>query len=198
MSQDSVDTPNSDAPLSCIDPRLLEDLVYLVREESQKLGKLTRLADLAVDDERPTPALWESLIGEVLADPQCADIRLLKGTSGEAYLYSSAQISDGYARILLRLEENNPCELIAGTVREESETYPRPTPVALFQHDPFGMDAESIAQLVADMGSLDQYRDVRTLRASTGVLYLFSDRFLDPEWARSQVEWLEVGAGNSP
>ena len=45
---------------------------------------------------------------------------------------------------------------------------------------------------------LEQYKDIKLIEASTGAIYLHSDRFLDPDWAQSLVEWEEVGKNASP
>ncbi len=172
---------------------LAQELAELVREQSRVHAILTPMASIEVDEKPLEEAEREQLIREVLADPECGDLRLLRTSKGAAYFYSTLHMSDSYARILLRVEEDNPYETIAATVREESETYPRPTPIAALRNPTFGLDADRVEQLAREMVQLDRYADIKLIEASTGAIYLHSDRFLDPEWARSLVEWEEVG-----
>lgn len=177
---------------------LAQEVAELVRDQSKTEATLTPMASLEVDDKPLEAIEQETLIQEVLADPRCADLRLLRSSAGAAYFYSSLHVSDSYARILLRVEEDNPYETIAATVREESEVYPRPTPIAALRNHTFGLDPGRIEQLVLELMQLEQYKDIKLIEASTGAIYLHSDRFLDPDWAQSLVEWEEVGKNASP
>ena len=47
-----------------------------------------------------------------------------------------------YARLLLRTQADDPVYLIAQTVRDNAQTYPRPTPVTFFELDPFNLPLE--------------------------------------------------------
>jgi len=176
---------------------IVMELAALVRHRSRAEAKLTPMAAVEVDGE-PLGDRQESLIAEILAAEACGDIRVLRSSSGAAYLYSSDHMSEGYARILLRVEEGDPCEQVASVVREESELYPRPTPMAQFSNPLFGVDPDRLRQLVQEMLQLKQYSDIKLITASTGAEYLYSDRFLDRDWAQSLVEWEEVGRYESP
>lgn len=188
MLQEEQAAPVEEASLT-----LAQEVAELVREQSKTEGTLTPVGSLEVDGKLLESIEQKELIGQVLAEKQCRDIRLMRTSAGAAYLYSSAHLSDSYARILLRVEEDNPYETIASTVREESEVYPRPTPVDMFRQPIFGLDPDRVEQLVQEMLQLAQYGDVKLLQASTGALYLYSERHLDGEWAQSLVEWEEVG-----
>jgi hypothetical protein len=176
---------------------LAQEIAELVREHSLDHAILTPMASLEVDEKPLEPEERERLVQEVLADPECGDLRLLRTSKGAAYFYSTLHMSDGYARILLRVEEDNPYETIAATVREESELYPRPTPIAALRNPTFGLEADRVEQLAREVVQLEQYKDIKLIEASTGAIYLHSDRFLDAEWARSLVEWEEVGKNQS-
>ncbi len=177
---------------------LAQEVAEVVREQSRTESTLTRLDSLLVDERPLNPEEQEGLIQDILADEQCSDLRCLRTSAGVPYLYSSGFISDGYARILLRVEDGNPYETIAATVREESEIYPRPTPTGIFRDPTFGLEPDRVEQLVDEMLRLEQYRDIQLIVASTEARYLHSARHLDGEWARSLVEWEEVGKYSSP
>jgi len=171
---------------------LIQEVALVVREQSRTEATLTRMDSLLVDERPLSTEEQEDLAQQLLADEGCSDLRCLRGSSGLLCLYSRDFISDGYARILLRAEDGNPYETIAATVREESEIYPRPTPLAIFREPTFGLQPDRVEQLVEEMLQLEQYRDIKTIVATTGARYLYSERYLDGEWARSLVEWEEV------
>ncbi len=177
---------------------LAQELAEVVRDQSRSESTLTCMDSLEVDERALERLGQEELVREIQADERCEDIRLVRGSDGAIYLYSADHISDSYARILLRVEEDNPYELIASTVREESELYPRPTVVDLFREPTFGLRPDQVEQYVQELLQLAQYRDIKPIQASTGKLYLYSDRHLDGEWAKSLVEWEEVGKHESP
>lgn len=127
-----------------------------------------------------------------------ASLALVGGTKGKTYLYDPRCMTARYAELLLRLEERDIPGLIAATVREESRIYPRPTLLGVFTEPPFGLAAEEVEQLVAEMSNREEYGDICLVRASTGTKYLFSSRYLDPDYAKSLVEWLEVGQYENP
>lgn len=169
-----------------------QEVAVIVREQSRTEAALTRLDSLLVDDRPMSQEEQEELLQQLMADESCGDLRWLRTSSGAICLYSSDFISDSYARILLRVEDGNPYETIAATVREESEIYPRPTPVSIFRAPAFGLEPDRVDQLVDEMLQLAQYGDIKMIVASTGARYLYSERYLDGEWARSLVEWEEV------
>jgi hypothetical protein len=165
----------------------------LVRERTNTEAKLTPVAALAYEGEMLDEARREELIAEIQADESCSDIEVVRTSKGDVFLYSKATMSGTFARILLRKEDGNPYATIVDTVREESETYPRPTTINLFKDPIFGIDSGQLEQLVKEIVQLPEYGDIKLIEASTGVLYLYSDRHLDKDWAESLVEWEEVG-----
>ncbi len=197
-----AETPAEDvqaeAPVEEALPPLVARLAELVRERSRTTAKLTPLDKVQAGDSFLDEEQKAHLIEEILAGEDYRDLRVLRTSAGATYLYCTTHISDSYARLLFRVAEGNPYELIASTVREESETYPRPTTAILFKEPPFLLDQQQVEGLAREMAQLEQYRDVKPIRATTGALYLYSDRFLDAEWARSLVEYEEVGRFNNP
>ncbi len=175
------------------EPTMAQMTAELVRERARKDAKLTPVSALAYEGQMLDETQQQQLLAEIQADEQCADVKLLRTSAGATYLYSTSVMSDTYARILLRAEDGNPYETIAGTVREESETYPRPTMVSMLKDPTFGLDPDQVEQLAREIVQLPEYSDLKLVEASTGAIYLYSDRHLDEDWAESLVEWEEVG-----
>ena len=103
------------------------------------------------------------------------DIHLMSKTDGTTYAVSEVSMSQTYANILLRIEENDPCYTIADTVREESRVYPRPTDVELFKYSLFNVDRSHLDEYIAEVA--------RTLRGHQGFemkdsVYLYSDQYM--------------------
>jgi len=59
-------------------------------------------------------------------------------------------MSEPYARILLHKQEG-AADLIADTVREDSDRYPRPTPLDVFKDPPFDMSQERLFSCLEQM-----------------------------------------------
>lgn len=168
----------------------------LAREVAERVALASRDGRLV-----PLRALAEEL---AVSEAEAADLAaatslaVVEGTKGKAYLYDPRHMTSRYAELMLRLEEGDIPELIAATVREESRMYPRPTLLGVFTEPPFGLAVEEVEQLVEEMGKREEYSDICLVRASTGTKYLFSSRHLDPDYAKSLVEWLEVGQYENP
>jgi D-alanine-D-alanine ligase-like ATP-grasp enzyme len=43
-----------------------------------------------------------------------------------------------------------------------------------------------------------EYQDIKKIVATTGAIYLYSDKYLDPGAAQWQVQWEEVERHNNP
>lgn len=188
----------ADPTVEAVEPTMAQMTAELVRERAKKEAKLTPVSALAYEGQMLDETQQQQLLAEIQADEQCADVKLLRISTGATYLYSTRVMSDTYARILLRVEDANPYETIAGTVREESETYPRPSAVSMFKDPTFGLDPDQVEHLAREIVQLPEYGDLKLVTASTGAIYLYSDRHLDKDWAESLVEWEEVGKYTSP
>lgn len=182
-----------EATLEPSEPTMAQMTADLVRRRTKNDGKLTPVTALAYEGTMLTPEQRDQLVAEIEADETCADIKILRVSRGDIFMYSTALMSDTYARILLRAEEDNPYQAIAETVREESETYPRPTPVNTFKNPIFKMNPDQVEQFAREIVQLPEYSDIKLLTATTGVLYLYSERHIGHDHAESLMEWEEVG-----
>jgi hypothetical protein len=109
------------------------------------------------------------------------DIRSIQGPTGKVYFYSETYMTETYARILARVKAEDPCLTIAETVREESRVYPRVTSVELFKYGLFKIDRDQLDDHVAR--TLERYEDIKSIKTSTGSVYLYSNQYLTPDWA---------------
>lgn len=166
----------------------LSQLVDFIRQSSYN-GELVKLDQLEYGEdlrEEEQEELQERLLA-------LEEIKRLEGKSGRVYLYSSALMVDRYANLVLQREENDPKQLVADTVREESKLYPRPTKPDVFLLPPFKipepiLDA-LVQELVEDEGA---YGDIQEAEASNGVKYLYSTKHMDKQHAQYLTEWYEV------
>jgi hypothetical protein len=125
------------------------------------------------------------------------DIKMMRG-SLDTYYFSDRSITESYAKHLFRLAERDPARLIAETTRDESKTYPRPTPVDTFTDAPFSMSAADIEAALAAMAADPQYKDIRRVEASNGDAYLYSSQHLTEAHAAGLAEWASVGEKENP
>jgi hypothetical protein len=174
------------------DRKRLETVVDHVRRES----RAARITSPAVFAEEPFSFSEEQLDGvwEAIADdPQYADIvRTADEKSGAEFLHSTKYLVVPYARLLLRTQADDPVFLIASTVRDNSEIYPRTTPVTFFELDPFNLPLEEVFAHITVMGSLDEYSDIKGVTVSNGMVCLYSDRYLTEPRAMAIAQWAEV------
>jgi len=126
-----------------------------------------------------------------------ADIKMMRGTR-DRYYFSELSMTESYARHLYRLAEKDPVRLIADTTRDESKTYPRPTPVSTFDDTPFSMTSAEINAAISSMAFNPEYADIRTVQASNGDAYLYSTTYLSEAHASGLAEWASVGEKENP
>jgi len=163
-----------------------------IRSES-RAARLTSPAVFAAEPFSYTKDELEALWEAIAADPELADIvRTPDERTGEESLHCEKYLSVPYARLLLRSQANDPAFMIAQTVRDNSEIYPRPTSVAFFEFEPFSLELAEVFAHLTVMASLEEYADVKRVTVSNGMVYLYSDRFLTEPVARNMAQWDEV------
>ena len=125
------------------------------------------------------------------------DLKEISERNGTSYYYSTQSMGETYAKILLKMREN-PFSLIAEIVRENSEIYPRPIPLEIFKESPFDLTHEEILAFLNKMAEQEEYQDIARTTTSVGTIFLYSTRYLEPHYASSLAEWLDVGQANNP
>ena len=136
---------------------------------------------------------------EIRKDPRYDDIKTVTAATGELFFYSGRHMSDYYALILARVAAQDPCAMIAETVRDESRIYPRPTCILFFREKLFGMNEADLKAIVDKTLARPEFSDIKMLvHPSTGGVYLYSSQYLDREVAFSLMDWQEVGKDANP
>jgi len=144
-------------------------------------------------DEEIVPP--EALLNKVMAENK--DLKEIRAKDGASLYYSSMFMSDAYATLLLHKEEGAEA-LIADTVREDSDRYPRPTPLDVFKEPPFDLSQEEILSCLEEMSSRDEYQDISRVSTSIGHVFLYSTKHLDRDYALMLAEWIDVGQFENP
>jgi hypothetical protein len=125
------------------------------------------------------------------------DLDLIR-EGGRLYAYSELHMTRRYAESAARAGAEDLLRAIVETVRSDSETYPRPTPVATFSEKPFLFAADQLNSALIALATDSHYADIQLVSASDGSRFLFSSRHLDAAHAASIAEWLAVGRFNNP
>jgi hypothetical protein len=174
-----------------IDLKALEALADAVRKASLA-GELMKLYEIWGGGEEE----YASLTGAAAAET-IADIQLIR-EGGEVYLFSDRHMTRAYAEAAVRAATDDHPRILAETVRSDSATYPRPTPVSTFLAAPYRLSMEEVIGAAERMRVDARYADVCFTRASNGDLFLFSSNHMSQAQADAMAEWLAVGQFNNP
>lgn len=170
----------------------LDAVVDHIRKES-RAARITAPAVFAAEPFSFTEEQLEGVWTSLAEDPSFADVvRTPDERTGVEYLHSTTYLSVPYAKLLLRSQANDPAFMIAQTVRDNSEIYPRPTSVAFFEFEPFSLELAEVFAHLTVMESLEEYADIRKVTVSNGMVYLYSDRFMTQPIAQNMAQWDEV------
>lgn len=140
-------------------------------------------------------AEMQSTLAEALQ--QHDDLHELRVEDGARYYYSSQDMTQGYASMLLQ-KQGDPARLLAEVVRENSVSYPRPVPLDMFTHPPFDLTHEQVLDCLERMSGREEYRDIASTTTSASTIFLYSTLHLEPEHASMLAEWFDVGQGENP
>jgi len=138
---------------------------------------------------------FESVLETAL---QCHDdLQEMTAEDGTRFYYSSQDMSRAYALMLMQMQ-GDPARLIAGVVRENSASYPRPVSLDIFIHPPFSFTHEKVLACLDRMGRDAEYEDIASTTTSASTLYLYSMLHLEPDHASILAEWIDVGQFENP
>ncbi len=176
-------------PIDSIDPidPALRQRLQAVATEVLEAARSSRVVAL---DEVWTGTEEEYLRASALP-VGCGDIAVIRD-SGRVYLYSEILMTRPYAESCAQSRCDDKRHVIAETVRAESLTYPRPTPVSAFSEPPFLLSAETAAAAIATFAGDPSFADIQQISASDGTPFLFSSRHLAPAHACALAEWIAV------
>ena len=151
----------------------------------------------------PLDEVWQGTEGDFIQWTQSQavagvnDVVLIRERE-RSYLYSERYMTRPYAEAAACAGCRDICYAIAQTVRTDSRTYPRPTPLAVFSEAPFLFSREALARALQEISEDPKYADILRVQASDGSAYLFSAVHMDPAHARSLTEWIAVGHLKNP
>ncbi|MDW7674252.1 MAG: hypothetical protein SCK28_06945 [Bacillota bacterium] len=174
--------------------RELEDKMVMAAEHIRNNSaaiKLTKVTDLLEEPIGINEEELNDIVNQLMDNENNADLETVSGSS-EKYLFSTCSISKSYAVIMTRIEDNNLMALIAGTVRDESKIYPRPTTILTFMEPPFNLTKEELIGAIAQMRSHSDFKDIQKINVSNGAIYLSSSKYLEKSYAQSLAEDIEV------
>jgi hypothetical protein len=178
-------------------------IARIIREKSEA-GQLTEHEDILAqligqsllksEDGNQRPH-FEAILRETVEKNE--DLKEISGRDGISHYYSAQSLSEPYARILIQKKEN-PLSLMAEIVRENSAIYPRPVPLDIFMASPFDLTQQEILDCLKKMAGQKEFRDIAQTATSIGTIFLYSTQHLEPDYASSLAEWLDVGQLNNP
>jgi len=142
----------------------------------------------------PTLDQLEEELASALADDP--ELVIVSGPDGEKFYRHVGLMSATYADILAG--KNAPCLLIAQTVRKNSQEYPRPIALDIFEYPPFELDAQLIQTCLQSMAADAAFDDISFVESSAGTVYLYSTTYLDRNYAAFLAERLDVDLALNP
>jgi hypothetical protein len=164
-----------------------------VRNDTRDKVLLTTKAALRELCPELPPERFEALLQEMQGEPRYQDLKQVPGCE-ERYFYSNMYMTDKYAALLARAAGKAPCAVVADTVREESQIYPRPTNVQIFKSQVYGIPHKSIEATIAGVLLDPRYADIRKLlHPGTGEVYLYSAQYLNEQDALAALRDEERG-----
>jgi hypothetical protein len=178
------------------------EIARFIRAKSES-GQLATAGDIletvtakcAFEPDSRDPQQFETLLSATLKEND--DLREISDGRGGVRYYSSKTMAEPYAAILARKSEN-PVALMAEVIRENSQKYPRPVPIELFEGPPFDLTADEILSCLKEMAGSADYQDIAQTTSSIGTVFLFSRLYLEPDYASMLAEWIDVGQAKSP
>lgn len=176
-------------------------MALAIREES-KSGRFTpkeKLFELAVESGFISPDVTnpQELLAAYLDElaSEYNEIAFMTSDDGQPLYYSTQFMTESYAALILK--KSAPM-FMAEIVRENSEIYPRPVSLEFFLDDPLNFSMEQIRHFLDHMCTTPELDDIRSVKTSTGRVFLYSSRSLDPDHAHALAEWYDLGESSNP
>ena len=177
---------------------LYASIAEQVRKDSRTQVRPTRLEVLDDEGNPLDCAAVRNVLAAMKEMPEYEDIACVETPDGGVHAYSDRYIIEKHALLCATAALGDNPAAIAATVREESQLYPRPTPLEHFGMEPWCLSAADLEEAILALESSEDYSDIRRIAASNGAVYLYSERFLSPDVAKGMAEWEAVGRDKNP
>lgn len=156
-------------------------LIHNVRRNSKRYGALTSSHILSVLAKDLPTDLQHGLLDAIAKDVFSSDIRTLETPSGQLFLYSLSSMTCEDAAAKGKLEEVK--HAMAEKIRRESRVATTLTPLSsMFAIFP-DIKPVKICSLLNEMQTQLQYRDIKTVSAFSGELYLYCQLHITDKYA---------------
>ena len=168
-------------------------------ETAQALERENAAAEAAEAQEAPEPReITEAYFNQVVDTALARDCGVANLTSWDEkeYFHFRPLLSASYARILSA--KNNPAEMICDLVREHSRIYPRPVTIGTFQEEPFNLKPEELQELMQSFPKDPKKSDIKFTTSSLGTVFLYSNKYLEDDYADFLAQYLDVDQVMSP
>ncbi|MFC2004806.1 hypothetical protein ACFLUY_01125 [Chloroflexota bacterium] len=152
-----------------------------VREDSKNLTKLTsaKAVNKLLSDLEPEGAVVN--LNDMQGDSRYQDIKPVVASTGTVYLYSETYITKDQAEILAQAESIQT--RTAEKVREDSKNLTKLTGVDSLGTLVPDLEPDKVKDNVAELLKDDRYQDIKSVVASTGAIYLFSETYITKNYA---------------
>lgn len=156
-------------------------LANTVRSNAKRHYTLTSIHIATVLAKHLPSHVQKTLVADLAEDTQYGDIKTITTASGQLFLYSAAHISHSEAIAKGHLEEVK--HVIAEKVRRDSRIATTLTPLgALYALWP-DLRPVKICSILNEMQTQNCYRDLKTVSALSGELYLYCDLHITEKYA---------------
>ena len=181
------------------DEILLENLEFTVKyiRENSSTGKFIKYIDFFTEPISLKEEDKEDFFDKLYTTEEFSDIKELKGKENR-YFYSSKTMTENYAKILYCIEEKDILNMVADRIRNDSKRFPKTTDTRTFLNEPFHMKKDELAEIFKQLRITDEYKDIKESKASNGVVYVYSDKYLTQVYANALTETQEVISKENP
>jgi hypothetical protein len=175
------------------DEVLLENIEFTVKyiREKSSNGKFIKYTDFFTEPISLKEEDKETFFEKLFNTDEFVDITVLEGKENK-YYYSSKTMTENYAKILYRLEEKDIVNMVAERIRNDSKRFPKTTNPKSFFNEPFRIKKDELDEIFKQFRNNDEYKDIKESKASNGVVYVYSDKYLTQVYADALTETQEV------
>ncbi|HBA86605.1 MAG TPA: hypothetical protein DCZ75_01060 [Geobacter sp.] len=173
--------PSGDTSLTAQLAEVKAKLAHTVRSNARRHFSLTPIHIATVLSKHLPSHMQKTIIAEIADDTHYNDIKTITTASGQLFLYSASHISHSEATAKGHMEEVK--HVIAQKVRRDSRIATALTPLgAIYALWP-DIKPVKICSILNEMQTQNCYRDLKTVAAYSGELYLYCDLHVTEKYA---------------